>query len=126
MADGWRMRYAFGAALRRGTWRLPLTMTISVEKAEDRNSVVYYNPGHTVSSPSYNLTGNDFKATVHLTNETENDYAGRLYWCLIPNGENASLFDEKVNVPANSSKDISIVVNNLDYTKSYIFEAGYG
>ena len=108
-----------------GTDNVDLTMTISVEKAEDRNSLVYYDTGHTVSSPSYNLTGNDFKATVHLTNGTVNDYAGRLYWCLNPNGESASIFNEEVSVPANSSKDISIVVNNLDYNKPYIFEAGY-
>ena len=72
----------------------------------------------------YNIWGNDFEATVTITNATATNYFGAIYWCLNPDGEAAVVNSESLYISANSSKNVKLVVNGLDYNKNYILSAG--
>lgn len=74
----------------------------------------------------YKLYGEDFNATVRLSNNTNTDYNGTFLWVLIPAGESAPINDIDVYVPAHSYKDIPISVKELDNNYSYyVFETSY-
>ncbi|MBQ9236318.1 MAG: C10 family peptidase [Prevotella sp.] len=103
-----------------GTDNVELTQTFTVERAALNG--LLYNGG---ALKGYNLLGNDFEATITLTNATSVDYTGTVFWCLIPNGESAAINDIEISVPANSTKQVTAKVSDLDYDKGYIFEATY-
>lgn len=74
----------------------------------------------------YKLYGEDFNATVRLSNNTNTDYNGTFLWVLIPAGESAPINDIDVYVPAHSYKDIPISVKELDNNYSYyVFKTSY-
>lgn len=74
----------------------------------------------------YKLYGEDFNATVRLSNNTNTDYDGTFLWVLIPAGESVPINDIDVYVPAHSYKDIPISVKELDNSYSYyVFETSY-
>lgn len=105
------------------TDNVDLTMTFNVETAEDRGVTVSY--GGSVTSPSYNLYGNEFNVTFTLANSTANNYSGKIYYWLGPNGESAPIHSVSVDVPAGTNKDVVVAINDLDLSKQYIFEASY-
>ena len=100
---------------------ISLSTEYSVESQELTGGTVSIG-GKSVSV--YNIWSNDFEATVTITNSTETNYSGAIYWCLNPNGENAAVNSESLYIPANSSKNVKLVVNGLDYNKNYILSAG--
>lgn len=77
--------------------------------------------GHTYNNkPLYNLYGNDFKATVKLTNNTGTDYQGEFLWVLLAASKNRFSWNEvPVTVPKNSSVEIPIQMTDLDWNEEY-------
>ena len=105
------------------TNNVELTMTFDVANASATGGSVSF--GSSGTAPVYNLLGNDFEVTFTLQNATSSDYSGPVLWCLIPNGESATINELYVSVPANTTKQVKAKLSDLDYSKSYIFEATY-
>ena len=105
------------------TNNVELTMTFDVANASATGGSVSF--GGDVTAPVYNLLGNDFEVTFTLQNATSSDYAGSVYWVLNPNGESAQVNDISVSVPANTTKQVTAKVSDLDYSKAYILQGTY-
>jgi len=69
-----------------------------------------------IEGVKYNLYGNHLRATVRVTNSTEDNYLGRLYWKLLPASFKGEFYPDKINmaVPKGSYIDIPIEVDELD------------
>ena len=76
---------------------------------------------------SFNLYGNQFNATVRVSNETGTDYDGDFIWLFYPAGATSAAVNTiPMNVPANSYVDMEVSVKNLDYSNTYYgFRPGY-
>ena len=92
-----------------------LTLSVIAENAENESS-------------SYNLYGNYFNAKVRVTNSTENNYSGTLYWQILEGDfyDSFQLETVTIAVPKNSYIDVPLPAKFLDWANdSYKLYTSY-
>ncbi len=130
IASGGYMRYDTHTVLLKvtagstggGSDDVELILTVNAENTEATGNTVSFSSGDV---PEYYLYGNEYRATITLTNNTSKNYVGQFYWGLAPDYESYYYSYQSTSVPAGTSKTFTVSESNLDMSKGYTIMACY-